>query len=121
MPSPATVEAFLATVESGDYVGAIARFYTPDASMRENLGEPRIGRDLLIEGEEKTMARVDRILAQRQGPPLISGDHVAIRWRFEFVVAGQAVSTLEEVAWQLWQGDEIAEETFFYDPAQLKV
>ena len=121
MPSPATVEAFLITVESGDYVGAIARFYAPDASMRENLGEPRIGRDLLIKGEQIAMSRVDRIHARRQGPPLIAGDHVAIRWRFEFEVAGAAVSTLDEIAWQIWQGEEIAEETFFYDPAQLKV
>ena len=121
MPSPATVDAFLATVESGDYVGAIARFYTEGASMRENTGEPRIGRDLLIKGEKKAMARVDRILAQRQGPPLISGDHVAIRWRFEFVVSDRMVGALDEIAWQVWQGEEIAEETFFYDPAQLKV
>jgi hypothetical protein len=25
---------------------------------------------------------------------------------------------MEEVAWQTWRGDKIAEETFFYDPAQ---
>lgn len=121
MPSPATVESFIATVEAGDYVGAIERYYAPDASMRENLGEPRVGRDLLVAGERKAMARVDRIVGQRQGAPLIAGDHVAIRWRFEFVVAGAAVSTLDEIAWQTWQGEQILEETFFYDPSQLKV
>ena len=121
MPSPATVEAFLTTVESGDYVGAIERFYAPDASMRENLDPPRVGRDLLVQGERAAMARVDRIVAQRQAPPLIAGDQVAIRWRFEFVVGGAVVSRLEEVAWQTWRGEQVVEETFFYDPTQMKV
>ena len=121
MPSPATVDAFLATVEAGDYVGAIERFYTADASMQENLGAPRVGRDLLVKVEQAAMARVDRIVAQRRHPALIAGDHVAIRWHFEFVKDGATVSTLEEIAWQTWRGEEIVEETFFYDPAQMKV
>ena len=121
MPSPATVDAFLATVEAGDYVGAIERFYTSDASMQENIGEPRIGRELLVKVEHAAMARVDRIVAQRRHPAMISGDQVAIRWRFEFVKGGVVVSTLEEIAWQTWRGEEIVEETFFYDPAQMKV
>lgn len=25
---------------------------------------------------------------------------------------------MEEIAWQRWEGERIAEETFFYDPAQ---
>jgi hypothetical protein len=25
---------------------------------------------------------------------------------------------MEELAWQRWEGERIAEETFFYDPAQ---
>jgi len=27
---------------------------------------------------------------------------------------------MEELAWQRWEGDRIAEEEFFYDPAQNK-
>jgi hypothetical protein len=121
MPSPATLDAFLATVEAGDYVGAIERFYSPDASMQENADEPRVGRDLLVKVEQAAMARVDRIVAHRAHPPLVAGDQVAIRWRFEFVVEGKVVSTLEEIAWQTWRGEEIAHETFFYDPVQMKV
>ena len=26
---------------------------------------------------------------------------------------------MEELAWQRWEGERIAEEQFFYDPAQL--
>ena len=36
MPDRHIVEAFAAAVESNDHVGAIERFYAPDASTREN-------------------------------------------------------------------------------------
>ena len=36
MPSRQTVEAFVALVEAGDFVGAIEQFYAPDAATREN-------------------------------------------------------------------------------------
>ena len=120
MPSPATVEAFVATVEAEDYIGAIERFYAADASMRENLTAPRVGRDVLVMGERHMLAQFERIAAERRGPPLISGDHVAIRWHFEFFVAGACIRTLDEIAWQVWRGEQIAEETFFYDPSQMK-
>ena len=44
MPSEATLESFIALVESNDHVAAIERFYTEDATMQENLDEPRKGR-----------------------------------------------------------------------------
>lgn len=119
MPSIATVDTFMAAVEAGDYVGAIERFYTADARTRENLGAPRVGRDTVVMAEKGMMAAFDQIKAQRQGPPLITGDHVAIRWRFEFISTRGPARVLEEVAWQTWNGEEIVEETFFYDPAQM--
>jgi hypothetical protein len=44
MPSLATLEAFAAMVEANDHVGAILKFYAPDARTRENDGPLRIGR-----------------------------------------------------------------------------
>ena len=45
----ATLEAFIAAVESGAHAKAIEDFYTENASMRENQAEPRRGpRELLI-------------------------------------------------------------------------
>ena len=40
MPSRQTVEAFVALVEAGDFVGAIEQFYAPDAATRENTARP---------------------------------------------------------------------------------
>ena len=119
MPTPATVEAFMAVVESGDYVGAIERYYAPDASMRENQDEPRLGRQRLMDDEARMMRRFDAITAERLGPPVITGDQVAIRWKFQFHKGGQVVGGLDEIAWQTWRGEEVLEETFFYDPKQM--
>lgn len=118
MPSAATVEAFLSTVESGDHVGAIERFYAPDASMQENQEEPRVGRDLLAAHESSMLRYFDHVTTERLGPPLVSGDHVAIRWRFGFERQGHPTIIFEEVAWQTWRGELIQQETFFYDPKQ---
>lgn len=119
MPSPATVEAFMSAVEEGDYVGAIERFYAPDAWMRENLDEPRVGRERLMADEARMMRRFDKITCERVGQAAITGDQVAIRWKFEFHRNGQVAGSLDEIAWQTWRGEQVAEETFFYDPRQM--
>jgi hypothetical protein len=118
MPSRAAVEAFIADVLSEDHVGAIQRWYAEDATMQENQGEPRVGRELLVAGERKTLARVAGVESELLAPPLIDGDLVAIRWRFTFTTLGGGKLSQEEVTWQTWRGDRIWRETFFYDPAQ---
>ena len=51
MPTHATFERFIAAVESNAHADAIEAFYASDASMRENLGEARVGRDALVARE----------------------------------------------------------------------
>ena len=120
MPSQDLVDRFVQTVVGGDYVGAIERFYDEQASMRENQDAPRVGRDQLVAHERGVMSLFGSIACEAVGPPLISGDEVAIQWRFEFTPRGGKTVTLREVAWQRWDGDRIAEETFFYNPAQIR-
>ena len=52
-------------------------------------------------------------------PVFVNGDRVVIRWIFRFEWLDGSVTRMEELAYQRWEGDRIAEETFFYDPAQL--
>ena len=120
MPSPATLERFIARVEQNKHVEAIAEFYTDDASMQENLGEPRVGRALLMEGEARVMARARAVKSECVRPVLVNGDHVVIRWVFNFEWLDGSHGRIEELAWQRWQGEQIAQETFFYDPAQRR-
>jgi len=119
MPTRETVMAFIADVLSEDHVGAIGRWYAEDASMQENQGEPRTGRDVLMAGEQRTMDRVAGVKTELVAGPLIDGDTVAIRWRFTFTLKNGATRSQEEVAWQAWRGDKVWRETFFYDPAQM--
>ena len=120
MPTKDTVARFTAQVLSGDHAGAIRDWYTEDASMQENQATPRRGRDTLIAQEQATLDRMARVETQLLADPLIEGDTVVIRWRFTFHPKSGPARSMEEVAWQTWQGDKIATEEFFYDPAQMK-
>lgn len=119
MPTAATLEAFIARVESNAHVEAIAEFYTEHASMQENNEPPRIGRDVLMAHEAKALARTASVHSQCVRPVLANGDHVVIRWIFEFVQHDGSRRRLEELAWQRWEGERIAQEQFFYDPRQF--
>lgn len=120
MPRPETLERFVARVESNAHVEAIHEFYTEGASMRENMKEPRVGRANLMERERRTMARAKSVQSRCVPPLFVAGDRVVIRWIFEFEWPDGRSTRMEELAYQRWVGERIAEEQFFYDPAQLE-
>jgi hypothetical protein len=120
MPQPATVERFIARVEENRHVEAIEEFYTEGASMRENLEPPRVGRAVLVAHEARALAMAASVTSQCVRPVFIAGDHVVVRWIFEFVGKDGSRRRIEELAWQRWEGERIAEEQFFYDPKQFK-
>jgi SnoaL-like domain len=119
MPSLPTLHAFADTVESNDHVGAIEKFYAPDAVTRENDQPPIVGRDVLAEKERRVLASVASVKTTRLGPLLLDGDHSAIRWRFEFTAKDGSKRAIEEVAWQRWRGEKLIEEHFFFDPGMI--
>lgn len=120
MPTPARLEAFIAAVEGGAHAKAIEDYYTEDATMRENQAEPRRGRSTLVAQETAVLARTESVTSTCVRPVLVNGDHVAIHWIFDFQFKGGSQMRMEEIAWQRWEGERIAEEQFFYDPAQRK-
>src|SRR5688572_23902068 len=114
MPSAETLEAFIATVERNDHVEAIERFYTLDASMQENDKPPRVGRDTLVENERQALARMLELRSTCIRPVFVDGDRVVIRWLFEWKRPDGTAVRLDELAYQRWEGELIAEEKFFY-------
>jgi ketosteroid isomerase-like protein len=118
MPTPDTLERFVAMVESNAHAQACEQFYTEQSTMQENQEAPRVGRSLHVENERRVMARAESVESTCVRPVLVDGDHVVIRWIFHFVWRDGSVTHMEELAWQRWEGERIAEETFFYDPAQ---
>lgn len=119
MPTPQTLERFIARVEQNAHAEAIAEFYTVDASMQENLSSPRVGRETLIDNERKTLAKAKSVQSTCVRPALVNGDIVVIRWIFEFEWLDGSTMRLEELAYQRWEGERIAQEQFFYDPSQF--
>ena len=119
MPSTDTLERFIARVEQNAHAEAIEEFYTAGASMQENQAPPRVGRDELVAGERRVLARARRVRSRCVRPVLAAGDVVVVRWVFEFDWQDGRSTRIEELAWQRWEGERIAEEQFFYDPAQL--
>ena len=120
MPKPETVERFIARVEENKHVEAIEEFYTEHASMRENHEPPRVGRDVLVAHEARALAMAASVTSQCVRPVFIAGDHVVVRWIFEFLGKDGSRRRIEELAYQRWEGERIAEEQFFYDPKQFR-
>jgi len=63
-------------------------------------------------------ARAKSVSSKCVRPAFVNGDHTVIRWVFHFEWLDGKATHMEEVACQRWEGERIAEETFFYDPAQ---
>jgi hypothetical protein len=120
MPSLKTVESFVQLVEAGETVEAMVRFYADDASMQENATAPRAGKAALIKHEQDALASIERMKASCVRPIFIAGDFVVIRWVFEIEDKKGRTVRFEELAYQRWQHELMAEEKFFYDPAQFK-
>lgn len=120
MPSRTRVAEFVSCVEAGKYVEAINEFYAETASMRENLGEPRVGRENLVNHERAVLAGLAQMRTERVGAVLVDGHHVVIQWVFEMTTRDGKKRLFDELALQKWSDDRIIEEQFYYDPAQLK-
>jgi ketosteroid isomerase-like protein len=119
MPTAETLERFIALVEQNAHIEAVEGFYNADASMQENQSAPRIGRDSHVANERRVLSRTKTLTSRCVRPLFVNGDKVVIRWVFRFEWLDGTVTHMEELAYQRWEGERIAEETFFYDPAQL--
>jgi SnoaL-like domain len=118
MPTEQTLERFIARVEQNAHVEAVEEFYTVDASMQENQSAPRVGRSAHMENERRVLAKARSLTSKCVRPVFVNGDRVVIRWVFDFEWQDGTSTHMEELAYQRWEGERIAEETFFYDPAQ---
>jgi hypothetical protein len=118
MPTKETLDRFIARVESNAHAEAVLEFYALGCIIRENQSEPRHGRDLQVTRERAVLARAAEVRSRCVLPVFHAGDHIAIRWFFEFHWPDGTTTQMDEIAVQRWEGERIAEETFFYDPMQ---
>jgi hypothetical protein len=118
VPALKTLERFIARVEENAHAEACEEFYTENSSMQENQLPPRVGRQAHVDNERKVLARAKSVTSTCVRPVFANGDLVVIRWIFRFEWLDGRITHMEELAYQRWEGERIAEETFFYDPAQ---
>jgi len=118
VPTTETLERFIRRVEENAHAEALEEFYTEDASMQENQATPRVGRNAHIANERSVFSRVQSVTSKCVRPAFLNNDRVVIRWIFHFEWLDGTVTDMDEIANQRWEGDRIAEEKFFYDPAQ---
>lgn len=118
MPTTETLERFIRRVEENAQAEALEEFYTEDASMQENQAAPRVGRDAHIANERNVFSRLLSVTSKCVRPAFLNNDRVVIRWIFHFEWLDGTVTDMDEIAYQRLEGDRIAEEKFFYDPAQ---
>jgi len=119
MPTTETMERFIARVEQGFHAEAIAAFYREDGAIRENQSAPRVGRDQLVAHERSVLARARSVATTCVRPYFINGSVAVVRWIFEFEWLDGTRTRMEELAYQTWDGEQLVQEQFFYDPAQL--
>lgn len=117
MPSRTVVEDFIATIERGQFLEALPRFYAEDMIAQENNSPPRVGRAVQTANEEAVLKRM-RFDSIRAVSFLVDGDRVAINYVFEMTTADGDHLRMDEVAYQLWRGNQIVNERYFFDPAQ---
>jgi len=86
--------------------------------MQENQSPPRVGRDALVQNERSFLAKTRSVVSRCVRPAFVNGDQTVIHWIFEFEWLDGRKSRIEELTLQQWEGELIAAETFFYDPAQ---
>jgi ketosteroid isomerase-like protein len=121
MPTRERAEQLIALVEQGKFVEALQEFYAEDASMQENNAPPRVGLANLVAYERGVLAAFKEVRTRPVEGLLVDGDRVVINWVFEFVRPDGRTLRMDELAYQLWRGDKIVQERFYYDPAQMRV
>jgi hypothetical protein len=121
MPSREQVQSLIRYVEQGREVEAIRTFYAEDAQTQENNAPPTIGLAALIEKEARFLASIGGMEVSRGVSFVVDGDRAAINWIFEYTTPDGQRIHMDEIAYQLWSGDKIVHEHYFYDTASLKV
>ncbi len=119
MPTRERVQALIAMVEQGQFMEGLRTFYAEHATMQENQKPPRVGLPTLLAFEQQVLDAFE-VHTRPVQSYLVDGDYAVINWVFEFIGHDGRRFVQDELAFQRWEGDQIVEERFYYDPGQQK-
>ncbi len=109
------IDALIQYTLDGRLIEALKEFYHPNAVMQENCEPPRPDLATSIARQKGAQAMTATVHEVKAVNILHDGDRVAIEWHAEWTMTNGMRVRVEEVALQLWQGDRIIHERFFYD------
>ena len=111
------VTALVDQVLAGQALEAFDRFYAEDVTMRENNGEPTVGKAADRAREEKFFGSLEAFHGGSAPVVLVDGDRAMINWVFDVTFKGGQRVVMDQVAVQEWRDGEIVSERFYYDTA----
>jgi hypothetical protein len=93
---------------------AFEKFYHNDVVMQDNHQPPTIGKDANRLREQKFYGNITEL--RRNIPIKVAvGDNVTmVEWLMDFTHKEWGVVLLHQVSVQVWEGDQISKENFFY-------
>jgi len=116
MPSRERVAELIRYVAEQRFMDALVEFYYPDVRMQENNDPPREGIASCLAAEAAFLETVAQWHQTKAESFVVDGDRVAIHWIFDRTPRDGMRGTRDEIAYQLWHGDRIISERFYYDP-----
>ncbi len=121
MPQPMTVQHLISLVEQGREVEALRMYYAPHAKTYENTDLPTIGLEALIAKEQRFLDSLKAMHIRKADSYIVDAERVAINWHFEFITGQGTLVYMNEIAYQLWENEQVVEERYYYDTASLRV
>lgn len=115
MPTKQRVTDLIQYATQGRIIEAMTEFYTPNCTMQENSNPPTVGLEANIEREKQFVDNVAEWHSAGVHSFIVDGDRAAIHWHMDFTAKNGARIVSDQIAWQRWEGDKIAEERFFYE------
>jgi len=99
---------------SGDILNAFERFYADDVVMQENTEEPRVGKSLNREYEQKFLDSVEAFHSAKLLSGAVNGDVTFSEWEYDVTIKGVGRNVLTQVAVRRWKNGQIIHERFYY-------
>ncbi len=99
----------------GKILEAVDRFYAADAQMQENLNDPTVGKDAIVEHEKKFLSTVKEWKNTEFMAIAAEGDVAFLEYAFDFVNTDGKDVHYEQVSAQRWKDGKIVHERFYYD------
>jgi ketosteroid isomerase-like protein len=102
---------------AGGALEGFERFYSDDIVMRENNGEPSVGKTHNRKKEEDFFGSVETLHALELVSEATGEDVSFSEWVFDLTFKGGNRKRLEQTSVRRWRDGEIVEERFYYDPS----